>query len=47
VVQNKRFSDLCNDINRRPDGIVRRVDRIEAKLAEHAERISRLEVVRG
>jgi hypothetical protein len=41
--QNKRFDDLKGDMNRRFDEVIKRLDRIEAKLDVHEERIVRLE----
>ncbi len=48
--QNKRIDDLRSEmkagfeaVNRRLDGVDRRLERIEAKLDNHAERLSKLE----
>jgi hypothetical protein len=41
--QNKRFDDLKDDINRRLDEIVARLERIEKKLDDHETRIVKLE----
>ena len=41
--QNKRIDDLRADMNRRFDGIEKRLERIEAKLDDHQSRIVTLE----
>jgi hypothetical protein len=40
---NKRLDDLRNDMNRRFDEIIKRLDRIDATLNNYGERIVRLE----
>jgi hypothetical protein len=40
---NKRFDELRADMNRRFDEVIRRLDRIEAKLENQDERTARLE----
>jgi hypothetical protein len=41
--QNKRVDDLKDAMNKRFDGIDRRLEKIEAKLDNHTERIARVE----
>jgi hypothetical protein len=40
---NKRFDDLKDDMNRRFNDVIRRLDRIETKFDDHEERIVRVE----
>jgi hypothetical protein len=40
---NRRFDSLKTDMDRRFDEVIKRLDRIEAKLDDHEERIVRLE----
>lgn len=40
---NRRFDSLKSDMDRRFDEVIKRLDRIEAKLDDHEERIVRLE----
>lgn len=42
-IQNKRFDDLKDGINKRLDEIITRLDRIEKKLDDHEKRISLIE----
>jgi hypothetical protein len=41
--QNKRFDDLRSEITRRFDEVVKGLDRIEQKLDDHEQRLTRVE----
>jgi hypothetical protein len=41
--QNKRFDDFKETTNRRFDEVIKRLDRIEAKLDDHEKRLTRVE----
>ena len=43
ALQNKRFDDLRSDMNRQFDEVNKRLDRIDAKLEVHGERIAKIE----